>query len=322
MKKMSYFVIFNQESFKVMKIKDLFRLKGRTDVFALGEKRLEKLRAESRYSCYRNTRATLRKLSLFVKGRPLPAGRVTPELVDAFRRWLTYERGNSHNTATENIKILAALLDEAGVKENPCRVRPLGREETSRCFLLEEELSRMMALRIKPGSEMEVARDLFFVECRTGLRISDLLQLRWDEYDGTYLRIRMQKTRRPVLVPVTDGVKAVLERYRTLFSGQEPYVFPMLQHEEDAGDTFSHAKALVSATGRVNQCIKRVAKRAGVQKTVSTHVGRHTFATSLLSKGASIYDVKELLGHRDVKVTQVYAHLVDRRKQELVELLE
>lgn len=65
-----------------------------------------------------------------------------------------------------------------------------------------------------------------------------------------------------------------------------------------------------------------MAQCAGISKKVSTHVGRHTFATLLMSKGASIYEVKELLGHRDVKVTQVYTHLLDTRKQELVTMLD
>ena len=71
-----------------------------------------------------------------------------------------------------------------------------------------------------------------------------------------------------------------------------------------------------------NRAVQEWVLRAGINKKITFHCGRHTFATMLISKGASIYEVKELLGHRDVKVTQVYAHLLDDRKRELMEMLE
>ena len=92
--------------------------------------------------------------------------------------------------------------------------------------------------------------------------------------------------------------------------------------KEDSRDVFELERRLITATARVNLMIKAVAKRAGVHKNISTHVGRHTFATMLINKGASIYEIKELLGHQDIKVTQVYTHLAGHRKQELVQLLE
>lgn len=304
----------------------LFKRPGRTDVFELGEKRLAQLKEEGRYSCYRNTRATLRKLSLFRRGKRLPVKEVTPEMMAAFRDFLFQEMGNSRNTVCENLKIVSQLLAEAGVDKNPCVGLGVTREQSERTYLSDEELSRMMALKLAAGSEMDIARDIFFVECRTGLRISDLLQLRWDDLSEGFIRIRMQKTRRRVEVPVTEGVQHVLDKYRSLFSRAGVLIFPILERQplvkEDSRDVFELERRLISATARVNLMIKAVAKRAGVHKNISTHVGRHTFATMLINKGASIYEIKELLGHQDIKVTQVYTHLAGHRKQELVQLLE
>lgn len=305
-----------------MRLFHLFDKTERTDVFALGEKRLARLHSENRYSCYRNTRAMLHKLSLYRNGKRLPADQVTPEFVAGFRDFLLRQMGNSHNTVVENIKILSYLLDEAGIRPNPCSTVPLSREPTRREYLLEDELKRIMDLKIKAGSALDISRDIFFVECRTGLRISDLLQLRWQAYDGSFIRLQMQKTKRPVEVPVTRSVRRVLEKYRDLFSSGSAYIFPVLSVIHPRRQDFSQARALVYATGRINIEIKRLASLAGIPKQLSTHMARHTFATMLISKGASIYDVKELLGHQDIKVTQVYAHLLDSRKQQLVEMLE
>lgn len=305
-----------------MKLNQLFHKTSRMDLFALGEKRLAQLKAEGRYSCYRNTRATLQKLAAFVDGKPLPLGKVTPELMENFRTYLIETVGNSHNTVSENLKIISQFFTQAGVEKNPCKGVGLTRIQRPRNFLQEEELARMMALRLPKGSEMDVVRDMFFMECRTGLRISDLLQLRWSDFDGQYIRLRMQKTRRAVEIPVSASVQKTLEKYRDLFSRPNSRIFPVLDRVKDRPDEFSKLRRLIYGTAHVNLILKRVAARAGITKKVSTHVARHTFATMLISKGASIYDVKELLGHQDVKVTQVYAHLLDGRKRELVEMLE
>ena len=304
-----------------MDIIKLFKNPGRENISDLGEKRLQKLKAEGRYSCYRNTRATLRKFSCYLGGKQVAANRVTPEMMRGFQTFLLEKIGNSHNTMVENVKILASLLEEAGIKDNPCHHLSLTREQTRRNYLLEDEIERMMALRLRSESEMAAARDIFFVECRTGLRISDLLQLRWCDYDGSYIRIRMQKTHKEVEIPVATAVAQVLARYRTIFSHEQDHVFPFLQDFQPATDGFSVSRSLVYATSRINLQLKKMAVRAGINKSLSTHMGRHTFATLLLDKGATIYEIKELLGHQDVKVTQVYAHLLERRKRELVERL-
>lgn len=306
-----------------MNLKNLFKKPQKEDLFTLGNRRLDQLKQESRYSCYRNTKATLRKLSRFMKGKKLPVDEVTPEMIAAFEQYLACEEGNSRNTIVENIKIISYLLTMGGIQDNPCHVRKATREQTQRNYLLEEDLQRLMALQLRAGSDEAVVRDIFFVECRTGLRISDLLQMRWKDYDGHFIRVRMQKTQRHIDVPVSRSVSAVLGSYRHLFSKEEDRIFPTLgvSSSSDA-DTFSSSRRLIYATARINYHIKRLAARAGIDKPISTHVGRHTFATMLLDKGASIYEIKELLGHQDVKVTQVYAHLMDKRKQELVDMLE
>ena len=256
-------------------------------------------------------------------------GDITLELCKGFREYLltaklikNQKKALNQNSASGYWSTFRALLAiayrEHLIKENVNDyLEAISDVETRREYLTLEELRDLA----DTPCEIPVLKAASLFSCLTGLRISDLLQLRWSGYDGTHIRLQMQKTGRPVAVPVTASVRAVLERYRNLFTQAGDFVFPMLRPDGGKG-LFSHAKALIYATGRVNFQIKRLARRAGIQKTISTHTGRHTFATMLISKGASIYDVKELLGHSDVKVTQLYARLVDRRKQELVEMLE
>ena len=80
------------------------------DIFLIGKEKLDKLKAEGRYSCYRNTRATLKKLSAFMQGQPLPVDRITPQLLKDFAAFMADEFDNGHNTIVENIHFSDSLL--------------------------------------------------------------------------------------------------------------------------------------------------------------------------------------------------------------------
>ncbi len=305
-----------------MNIKHLFDSPSRRDIFAVGEKRLERLKAEGRYSCFRSTRATMRKLSRYTRGKPLAAGRINPEFMKGFSEFLEKEIGNSHNTMVENLKVVVLLVEEAGLDASVISAALPARKQTERGYLTEDELRRIMALHLPEKSEIELARDMFYVECRTGLRISDILKLRWAFFRNGRIEIQMQKTGRRINLPLTGSISQVFDRYRDLFTGPDDYIFPLMRYRQTGSCDFSLERAMIYCTARINKQLKHLAWLSGLGRNLSTHMGRHTFATMLLSKGASIFEVKEMLGHRDVKVTQVYAHLLDDRKMQLMQMLE
>lgn len=72
----------------------------------------------------------------------------------------------------------------------------------------------------------------------------------------------------------------------------------------------------------INSDIKRWAERAGVDKKLTYHVSRHTYATLLITKGVDVYTVSKLLGHKSVRTTQIYADVIDKKKVEAVNLLD
>lgn len=288
-------------------------------------KRLEK---EGRYSSFRMARALKGKLQRFCKASSLPVSDITADFIRQFEEFLIYEVGNSHNTVTECLKTFGKLVNdiyssEEGLNfdDNPFNRKHFTRCQTERCFLSEEEINRLMALHLTRDTPLWHSRNLFYMECYTGLRIGDLLSLQWKNYDvrARTITLTMHKTSRQIAVPLTQRVVAVLESYRDLFSTPDKYVFPFLKLHDTS---FSLGKAICSATGIVNGHLKILARRCGIDKNLSSHAGRHTFATMLVTKGASIYDVKELLGHSDVKVTQIYARITQERKQAAISLLE
>ena len=115
------------------------------------------------------------------------------------------------------------------------------------------------------------------------------------------IEIKMQKTKEPLYLPISDeALKWLPERGEAKDSD---IIFP-LTHE-----------------GTVNDILQHWAKVAGITKHISFHVARHTHATMMLTLGADLYTVSKLLGHKNIATTQIYAKIVDKKKEEAIGLI-
>lgn len=160
-----------------------------------------------------------------------------------------------------------------------------------RDFLTREELHRLMEVETRSTT----TKKAFLFSCFTGLRYSDLKQLKWGNIEqsqsGMVIRIEaMKKTEKPVTVPLGTNAMAWLPERgdKTL----DDYVFD------------------IGTCGGCNTVLKKMAKRAGINKRVSFHTGRHSFATLTLAATNDIATVSQLLGHTSVATTQIYAEVL------------
>jgi len=147
-------------------------------------------------------------------------------------------------------------------------------------------------------------KNAFLFACFCGLRISDIRRLKWKNltHDGdkTYIRITQLKTGRALLLPLNkQAINRLPARGR---DKDEDIIFRPLPRNMTALATW--------------------AKEAGINKHVTFHVSRHTFATMELTLGADIYTTSKLLGHTEVRTTQIYARIVNSKKEEAVSLLD
>ena len=214
-------------------------------------------------------------------------------------------------TQYELLNALSITLNEA-VREGMIARNPMcllnaseriKKPESTREYLNQEEvkgLIRVSENNIKAGDD--VAAFLFCCFC--GLRYSDVAALKWenvvDTAGGKEIRITMNKTKRPVAIPLSMQASSLLP------AKGEPtdrvFAFPSYCH------TLSKLRKLAIA--------------AGIKKNVTFHVSRHTFATMMLTAGADIYTISKLIGHTDIRTTQIYSKVVDQKKHEAVALLD
>lgn len=236
-----------------------------------------------------------------------------------------YGRKLSTSTAHGYCSMLSTILKAAVtagiIPVNPFDQIPSGDRikaaDTERAYLTAAELQQLIATPFpERGNKRQVngatyggrdMREAFLFSCFTGLRLSDIKALEWDNVvtEGDRWRIDgliVKKTRKPIYLPL--GVEAVKHLPKCCTLGRKT-VFN-----------------LPNSDGFTDMKIRQWAEAAGITKTVTFHVARHTFATLELTAGADLYTVSKLLGHSNVATTQIYAKIIDQKKVEAVNLID
>lgn len=236
---------------------------------------------------------------------------VTEKFVEDFRRYLLTcksrrrnEKTLAQNTAVVYFEKFIAVINQA-VKDkllptNPAaNVERIKKRESVREFLTLDELRRLSETRIRMS---DVLRRAALFSALTGMRFSDIQNLRWENLrrsddSGFSLQFVMQKTKENITLPIADEARELM-----LAEGaKNELVF------SDLPKVSNHAVPLA--------CWMTA---AGIDKRITFHCFRHTFATLQLTLETDIYTVSKLLGHKNLKTTQIYARIVDEKKREAV----
>ena len=220
------------------------------------------------------------------------------------------ERPLSQNSQNGYQRILCASLYHA-VREGILKSNPfatiVGKErirqkEGERAYLTLAELKRF----IDAPCLSQSLKQAFLFSCFTGLRLSDILRLcpkyiQKSADDKTeYIRMEMKKTESDVVVPLSKEAK---RWFPSVIGNDTPYF-------------------TLPSKGTMFRYMREWTRAAGVDKNITFHSARHTFATSMLTLGTDIYTTSKLLGHKNVTTTQIYAKVIDSKKVESVARLD
>lgn len=195
--------------------------------------------------------------------------------------------------------------------QNPFLKYRMRTEKTNREYLTDEELTRFKNVKTKANSVMELHKHMFlFAASSGGLRVSDMLKLKWLNFDGTHLHFTIQKTSEQISIKIPNQGIEILQKYKPTEDNQDAFIFPCLPEDLNLNDPVALDLEISRATAYINKNLNTLRQLASIKKRVSFHVARHTWATRALRKGISIDKVSKLMGHSSVKVTQVYAKIV------------
>ena len=233
----------------------------------------------------------------------------TPSVVQDFELYLSTVAGCAYNTSVKKMKTLKTVTIYAQKRgyllHDPFLNHRFHLEPVNRGFLTDEEIMKI-ANKEFGINRLELVRDVFIFSCFTGLAYIDVSNLTPDNIvtldDKQWIMTKRQKTSVETNVLLLDIPKSIIAKYshKTYRDGK---LFPILTNQ------------------KTNAYLKEIADLCGVKKRLTFHLARHTFATMSLSKGVPMESVSKMLGHTNIKTTQIYARITNKKIEHDMEQL-
>lgn len=225
---------------------------------------------------------------------------VNLEMLQKYKHYLMTTRHNNNNTTVKYLRNLGKVLNLAVSRKliisSPIEELKLKIEPVDKGFLNKEELTKL-AEKVFEITRLEQVRDVFLFCCYTGLAYVDVHSLTEKDIveDGDRLWIRKARHKTNVMchIPLIKPARDILEKYAPLAhcTGK---LLPVLSNQ------------------KMNAYLKEIASVVGIDKDLTTHLARHTFATTVtLANHVSIESVSKMLGHSSIRMTQHYARILD-----------
>ena len=268
--------------------------------------------AQSTYDKYD---ITYRRLKEFMKSRynlsDIPLRDIKNIFVVDFENYLIQTHDYGKNTRAKFLQRFHSVILIARrnnwIKTDPFDHFVIGSQKVDRGYLTQAEVDAIWNKQFSVA-RLEKARDAFIFACYTGLAYVDVCHLKKANIvtinGEKWIRTRRQKTDTLVEVPLLKIPESIIEKYRG-------YVLP------------DDALIPISSNQKVNAYLKEIADLCGIQKNLTYHLARHTFATTItLSKGVSMESVSKMLGHTKITTTQIYARILNSKVKEEMKLVE
>ena len=277
-----------------------------------------KLANKRKASNYDNWISALNYIEAFTNGK-LKFADLNEKFLENLKEYLLTTKSKksnkttlSQNSAVSYFNKVKAALRQAykdGILQYDlnAKVKPIKAAETRREYLTIEELNKL----VKTPCNNDLLKRAALFSALTGLRFSDIQKMVWGELEyiegqGYYLNFRQKKTKNVEVLPISEQAYGITKgKKNPKDMPQDKPVFEGLKY-----------------SAYHNKHLFQWILRAGITKNITFHCFRHTFATLQLSHGTDIYTVSKMLGHRELKTTQIYAKIVDESKRKAADKIK
>lgn len=275
---------------------------------------IEKLKNTGSYGSYVTEKSRLEIFKGFLNAKDIAFSDITPNLLERFKIHLLSARKVSERTAMNYLLVIRTIYNRAiedGVADR--KNYPFGKGKISIKFpestKVGSEKADVKKLEdvVLENPKHDHVRDLWlFSFYFAGMRISDVLRLRWSDFKGGRLYYTMGKNKKPGSLKVPEKALLILAKYEPLKEKQDDLVFPDLKNLPDLDDAFEVKRKISYAVSSFDEIMRdHVAPAAGIKSKMSMHIARHTFAT-LAGDKVPIQMLQKLYRHSDIKTTIGY----------------
>ena len=316
-------LIDENKPFTSSEIKNLYvgkgeKLKMLIKLFDEHNQQMEKLVGiEFALGTYKRYHTTRSHIAEYIKSEyrknDIPVRDIDLKFIKGFEYFLKVTKECNHNSALKYVnnfkKIVRIAVGNDWISKDPFYNYKVQFKTVEREFLSKEELQALIDKKIE-GERLNVVRDMFVLCCFTGLAYVDIQSLSPDEiYEneegGFYIKSKRTKTDTGFTIPLLPTAVAIIEKYKD---------HPKVVNKDCVIPVLSNQKS--------NAYLKEIADRCNIKKNLTTHLARHTFATTVtLTNGVPIETVGKMLGHKNLRTTQHYAKIIDSKVEEDMKVL-
>ncbi len=255
---------------------------------------------------YKKYRTTFNHVKTFIQLKQreddIPFALLTPTIINSLQDYIRVDKKCSHNSTIKymkNIKKVTTMaLNEGLMDKNPFRGIRFKFEDTDTTYLDENEL-RLLEDQSFANYTLSNVRDIFVFCCYTGLAYIDVVELNashiFEDKGRLYINKRRKKTKQMSTIPIFKPALKIIEKYEDHpLARINKVIIPVLSNQ------------------KMNQYLKQIAEMCDIRKNLTTHVARHTFATTVtLANGISKDVVAKMLGHSSTRMTDRYARVTN-----------
>lgn len=288
--------------------------KGGVTFFSQADAFLDGLKQAGKFNQYMSDKARIKFIKEFVHGGDVAFSDITLGFLDRLKVYLKSERKVGERTVQNYMATIRSVFGYAiANKVIEKGLSPFGKDglsikfpDTTKVGISREDVEKLESVTL-PNPEHDHARNLWLTSYYfAGMRISDVLRLRWTDFYDARLHYTMGKNKKAGSVKMHDKAQVILAKYEHLKVQDDDFVFPDLKRIKDLKDEFNVQRIINLAVSKYDQILRKsVAPAAGIKSKLSMHIARHTFAT-LAGDKVNIQMLQKLYRHSDIKTTIAY----------------
>jgi integrase len=294
--------------------------------FELAEQRINSYKRKGTFSVSNAEQSIINNLKRFTKDSDLYFQDINVPFIERFKVYLS-SLGKSPRTITNHLIFIRTLFNQA-IKEGIVdhKYYPFGGDNIKirigsghKIGLNREEIIKIETLELQPDSSIWHTRNVWlFAFYFAGVRISDVLKIKWSDLKDGRLNYVMHKNHKPVSLKIPEKAQSILRYYRQSRRGLNEYIFPFLDKadQKDPKDVFTKCR---NATSLLNKHLKKIATMADIDKNLSNHIARHSFGNIAGDKIHPLM-LQKLYRHSDLKTTINYqANFIHKEADEALD---
>ncbi len=309
-------------------IKNKVKRKGKNiSFFTLADQRIKEYKDKGTFTVALADESKINNIRKFVDNGDLYFTDITVPFLQRFKVYCASELKQSERTITNHLILIRTLFNRA-IKEGivDAKYYPFGGDNIKirvgsglKIGLTKEEIGKIEDLELTPETAIWHARNIWlFSFYFAGIRIADVLELKWSDFKDNRLHYMMHKNSKPVTLKIPDKAKKIMNRYARNKKKPNDYIFPGLENADpkDRRDVYRKRR---NADRWYNKKLKEIATMAGIDKNLSHHIARHSFGNIAGDKVHPLM-LQKLYRHSDLKTTINYqANFIHKEADEALD---